>query len=123
MGSSLSRNFGRMQGVVLGTILPHVAYEWLGRCNPIDQTALGGFLFAYTFVALYVYLSSEEYGYIACLVAGFGASTLCQGCGHGYSMGMSSLGKSKSEIKDQVLSGQSGMYSHIEMSVLAVGVC
>lgn len=80
-GSMLKKNLGRLQGVVIGTIFPHLFYDWFSECYVTHMTTLAIILFVFEWIALYVYYSSEDFGYVGCLVGGFGASALCQGCG------------------------------------------
>eukprot|EP00928_Gymnodinium_smaydae_P014266 TRINITY_DN15199_c0_g1_i2.p1 TRINITY_DN15199_c0_g1~~TRINITY_DN15199_c0_g1_i2.p1 ORF type:complete len:893 (-),score=191.68 TRINITY_DN15199_c0_g1_i2:85-2763(-) len=80
-GAMLKKNIGRLQGVVLGTVFPHLFYDWFNTCSETSAVALAFVLFFYEWMALFVYFSSKDAGYIAVLVAGFGANAMCQGCG------------------------------------------
>mmetsp|Transcript_85846 Transcript_85846/g.243408 ORF Transcript_85846/g.243408 Transcript_85846/m.243408 type:complete len:1053 (-) Transcript_85846:129-3287(-) len=81
VGSMLKKNLGRLQGVVIGTIFPHLFYDWFSECSVSHNCTLAIILFFFEWLALYVYYSSEDFGYVGCLVAAFGASAMCQGCG------------------------------------------
>jgi len=80
-GSMLRRNLGRLQGVVIGTIFPHLFFDWFSECSFAHEFTLVVILFFFEWISLYVYFSSEDFGYVGCLVGAFGASALCQGCG------------------------------------------
>jgi len=80
-GSMLKKNLGRLQGVVIGTIFPHLFFDWFSQCIFSHELALGIILFLFEWMSLYIYYSSEDFGYVGSLVGGFGASALCQGCG------------------------------------------
>lgn len=80
-GSMLKRNMGRFQGVVIGTIFPHLFFDWFSECNWTHEITLVVILFLFEWISMYVYYASEEYSYVGCLVGAFGANALCQGCG------------------------------------------
>jgi len=80
-GSMLKKNLGRLQGVVIGTIFPHLFFDWFSECSFVHELTLVVILFFIEWISLYVYFSSDDFGYVGCLVGAFGASAISQGCG------------------------------------------
>jgi hypothetical protein len=80
VGSALAKNLGRLQGVVLGTVVGKLVWAFLGWCTWWGYIALCGALFGWNFLCLYVYYDSPKYGGIACLLAAFGSANFLVGC-------------------------------------------
>mmetsp|Transcript_91612 Transcript_91612/g.231111 ORF Transcript_91612/g.231111 Transcript_91612/m.231111 type:complete len:872 (+) Transcript_91612:72-2687(+) len=82
IGSAMVKNLGRVQGVVLGTVVGQIAHATLGSCEAWSIGALALVLFFYSCITLFTYYSSTDYAYLACLLAAFGGSgMLSGGCG------------------------------------------
>jgi len=80
-GSALLKNLGRLQGVVIGNIVPHFIREMLGEsCDPFQLVVRCTTLVCFEVMANYVYYSSPAFGYIGCLVAAFAAPNLIYPC-------------------------------------------
>merc|ERR1719235_2824148 len=80
VGSSLVKNLGRLQGVVLGTVVGKLVWAITGWCTWWGYIALCISLFSWNFLCLYVYYDSPTYGGIACLLAAFGSGNFLVGC-------------------------------------------
>mmetsp|Transcript_21892 Transcript_21892/g.49932 ORF Transcript_21892/g.49932 Transcript_21892/m.49932 type:complete len:897 (-) Transcript_21892:157-2847(-) len=80
-GSALLKNLGRLQGVVIGNIVPHFIREMLGEsCDPFQIVTRCVTVLLFEVAANYVYYSSPAFGYIGCLVAAFAAPNLIYPC-------------------------------------------
>merc|ERR1719272_2931805 len=80
VGSAIAKNLGRLQGVVLGTVVGKLVWALLGWCTWWGYIALCAALFGWNFLCLYVYYDSPKYGGIACLLAAFGSGNFLMGC-------------------------------------------
>mmetsp|Transcript_22031 Transcript_22031/g.53639 ORF Transcript_22031/g.53639 Transcript_22031/m.53639 type:complete len:859 (+) Transcript_22031:126-2702(+) len=82
MGSAVERNLGRMQGVVLGLVIPAIALHLLDSCNGgMGTLAFLGFVFLLEVLALYIYqAASPRFAYIAMLTAAFAAKSFFVPC-------------------------------------------
>merc|ERR1719263_448206 len=80
VGSALPKNLGRLQGVVLGTVVGKLVWAFFGWCTWWGYIALCAALFFWNFLCLYVYYDSPTYGGIACLLAAFGSGNFLVGC-------------------------------------------
>jgi len=82
VGSAMVKNLGRIQGVVLGSIIGQIVHALFESCEPWSVTSLTVCLFLYAVATLFTYYHSTEYSYIACLLAGFGCGQMMAGgCG------------------------------------------
>jgi hypothetical protein len=91
LGSAMVKNLGRVQGVVLGTVVGQIAHAMLESCEAQSIGFLALILFCYSCITLFTYYSSTQYSYIACLLAAFGGQTMLSG-----GCGMHSLDKGSS---------------------------
>jgi len=80
VGSAIAKNLGRLQGVVLGTVVGKLVWALLGWCTWWGYIGLCAALFGWNFLCLYVYYDSPKYGGIACLLAAFGSGNFLVGC-------------------------------------------
>mmetsp|Transcript_113107 Transcript_113107/g.259219 ORF Transcript_113107/g.259219 Transcript_113107/m.259219 type:complete len:472 (-) Transcript_113107:29-1444(-) len=82
LGSAIERNLGRMQGVVLGVILPAIVLHQLPSCSGGMGTMLFLLIvFVFEAMAIYIYQSaSSRFSYIAMLTAAFAAQSFFQPC-------------------------------------------
>jgi len=81
VGSKLQKNIGRITGVVIGNIVPHILQQMMGQsCNPVRISLQGLALFSWVFMTFTIYMTSPEYGYITCLAAAFGGMGLTYPC-------------------------------------------
>mmetsp|Transcript_74699 Transcript_74699/g.144561 ORF Transcript_74699/g.144561 Transcript_74699/m.144561 type:complete len:1086 (-) Transcript_74699:195-3452(-) len=87
-GSMLKKNMLRLQGVVLGTIFPHLFYDWFRDCSVQQETMRALLLFIFECLALYVYYSSKEWAFVGMLTGAFGARAMSLPCEHERSAGM-----------------------------------
>lgn len=80
-GSALLRNLGRLQGVVLGNILPHILMQMTGSdCWAPRIIVQGALLVAYMLLTNYIYYASATMGFIGGLAAAFGGPILVFTC-------------------------------------------
>jgi len=80
-GSALQKNLGRLQGVVVGNIVPHLFLRIIGSsCNPIRISVQGAFIVLWETLTCYIYYSSPVYGYIGMLAAAFAMSNVVVPC-------------------------------------------
>mmetsp|Transcript_35721 Transcript_35721/g.93452 ORF Transcript_35721/g.93452 Transcript_35721/m.93452 type:complete len:861 (+) Transcript_35721:72-2654(+) len=86
-GSALLKNLGRMQAVVLGLVLPLVVIGVLPVCAPAGKIILFALAFCFFAACLYVHLAAGQsgpnhvqYGFLAMLMAAFGATAFFQPC-------------------------------------------
>mmetsp|Transcript_6692 Transcript_6692/g.14447 ORF Transcript_6692/g.14447 Transcript_6692/m.14447 type:complete len:862 (-) Transcript_6692:122-2707(-) len=86
-GSALLKNLGRMQAVVLGLVLPLVVIGVLPVCSPLGKIILFVLAFCFFAACLYVHLAAGQsgpnhvqYGFLAMLMAAFGATAFFQPC-------------------------------------------
>jgi len=83
IGSMIHKNLHRLLGVVLGKVLPIIItwlvlfFDCLSNTRFIIQ-ALTTWLYVYIFT--YVYYVSDMWGYVGCLIAGFGVYQLLVPC-------------------------------------------
>mmetsp|Transcript_60974 Transcript_60974/g.108362 ORF Transcript_60974/g.108362 Transcript_60974/m.108362 type:complete len:934 (+) Transcript_60974:68-2869(+) len=80
LGTSMRKNLGRLQGVVLGQVFGQIAYVLFAWCSVAGHVKVGASLFLWEALALYTYYSSVEFGYTACLMAAFAPKNLLHGC-------------------------------------------
>jgi hypothetical protein len=80
VGPALAKNLGRLQGVVLGTVVGKLVWAILGWCTWWGYIGLCCALFGWNLLCLYVYYDSPKYGGIACLLAAFGSGNFLVGC-------------------------------------------
>merc|ERR1719272_1540870 len=66
VGSAIAKNLGRLQGVVLGTVVGKLIWAIAGWCTWWGYIALCAALFGWNLLCLYVYYDSPKYGGIAC---------------------------------------------------------
>uniref|UniRef100_A0A7S2JJ34 Uncharacterized protein n=1 Tax=Zooxanthella nutricula TaxID=1333877 RepID=A0A7S2JJ34_9DINO len=83
VGSAMVKNLGRIQGVVLGTVVGQLVHATLGAsCDTLGLAAVALCLFLYGVLTLFTYYNSTQYSYIGCLLAANGCGTmLLGGCG------------------------------------------
>jgi len=84
-GSAIQKNLHRVLGVMLGKFFPILigAFLYLLPCDSVYRSIIhGSTLFLFILSATYVYYSSQTFGYMACLIAGFGVYPLMQPCKH-----------------------------------------
>jgi len=63
-GSALAKNFARIQGVVIGTVVGQMAYAIFARCTVVHLTALSVLLFVLTALSFFIYFHSESYSFV-----------------------------------------------------------
>lgn len=80
IGSSMTANLNRLQGVVLGVVIGELMFSLLGWCTPWAWIALSVFLIAWVSVTLFAYFNSEVYSTMGCLMAAYGAQQMLMGC-------------------------------------------
>mmetsp|Transcript_19354 Transcript_19354/g.44561 ORF Transcript_19354/g.44561 Transcript_19354/m.44561 type:complete len:838 (-) Transcript_19354:80-2593(-) len=82
VGSALERNLGRMQGVVLGLVLPAIVMSQVPTCSGGIGTAVFlVIIFGFEAVCLYIFFSaSARYAFIGMLTAAFAAQSFFQPC-------------------------------------------
>lgn len=82
-GSAIIKNLGRLQGVVLSAVVPHLIANIQGSsCDPAIVCLKLFSVFAWELLTNYIYMSSTSYGYIGCLCAAFALGTLIYPCQH-----------------------------------------
>jgi len=81
VGSAMVKNLGRIQGVVLGSIVGQIVHSLFDSTDTWSVVTLAGCLFVYALVTLFTYYSSEQYSYLGCLLAGFGCGQMLIGTG------------------------------------------
>jgi len=83
IGSMMKKNTHRLLGVVLGKVLPFVA-TWVLFYTPCFSNlrffAQMILLWIYIFTFTYIYYASPFWGYVGCLIAGFGCYQLLLPC-------------------------------------------
>jgi len=80
-GSAMQKNLGRLQGVVVGNVIPHIVVQLFGTfCSTRTTVIRMVSLVLWEIFANYIYYGSQAYGYIGCLAAAFGASVLVTPC-------------------------------------------
>lgn len=80
-GSALQKNLGRLQSVVVGTIMPHLVSNLLGLSCYGPRIALQALvIFAWEHLCIYIYFSSPAFGGLACLTAAFSLSNIIYPC-------------------------------------------
>jgi len=80
-GSALQKNLGRLQGVALAQIFPHIYARILGTgCDFMRVAFLGFGIFIWELFTNYIYYSSPAFGYIALLAGALGAPILVYPC-------------------------------------------
>lgn len=80
VGSALTKNLSRLQGVVLGIVSGQVAYALLGWCVWWGYLSVAVALYFWTLVSVFVYYNSSQFSTVGLLLAVFGAAGLLQGC-------------------------------------------
>jgi len=80
IGSAMKQNLGRLQGVVLGTIVGQLVYAVFGRCEWWGYLATGVILWSWVSITLFTYYDSTKYAGVACLISAFGAQNFVLGC-------------------------------------------
>lgn len=80
VGSALTKNLSRLQGVVLGIVVGQVGYALLGWCVWWGYISVAFALYLWTLLAVFVYYNSVQYSTVGLLLAVFGSAGLLQGC-------------------------------------------
>jgi len=80
VGSALTKNLSRLQGVVLGIVVGQVGYALLGWCVWWGYISVAFALYSWTLIAVFVYYNSAQYSTVGLLLAVFGSAGLLQGC-------------------------------------------
>jgi len=82
VGSAVVKNLGRIQGVVLGSIIGQIVHAFFESCEGWSVASLAACLFLYAVATLFTYYNSTDFSYLGCLLAGFGCGQmLLGGCG------------------------------------------
>lgn len=84
-GSALTKNLGRLQGVVLGTVVGQILYSFFGYCTAWGYMSIASCLAIWNVMALFIYYNSQDYSYVGLLLGVFGSKGLLQGCQSGVS--------------------------------------
>lgn len=79
IGTSVVKNLGRIQGVVLGSFAGQILRSVSASCDPLGVASLTSTIFFYACCTLFVYYGTKEYSSIACLMAAFGCRELMGG--------------------------------------------
>eukprot|EP00930_Biecheleria_cincta_P079699 TRINITY_DN6760_c1_g1_i5.p1 TRINITY_DN6760_c1_g1~~TRINITY_DN6760_c1_g1_i5.p1 ORF type:complete len:862 (+),score=143.73 TRINITY_DN6760_c1_g1_i5:352-2586(+) len=80
IGSSMTANLNRLQGVCLGVVVGELMYALLGWCSAWAWICLSAFLITWVSMTLFAYYNSEVYSTMGCLMAAFGAQQMLRGC-------------------------------------------
>jgi len=80
IGSAMTKNLGRLQGVVLGTIVGQTFYQLFGWCTWWGTLLSFATLFGWVYLTLFVYYNSKQYSFLGVLLAAFGASNMLKSC-------------------------------------------
>merc|ERR1719443_2404120 len=80
VGSAVTKNMGRVQGVVLGCVFGQLLYALFAWCYWWGYMVIGITVFVWLLSTLFVYYNSADFGYIGCLMAAFGTKYMLQGC-------------------------------------------
>jgi len=80
VGSALTKNLSRLQGVVLGIVVGQIGYALLGWCVWWGYISVAVALYSWTLVSVFVYYNSAQYSTVGLLLAVFGSAGLLQGC-------------------------------------------
>jgi len=82
IGADIQKDLGRLQGVVLATVIPLQAHSWLcsGVPHPANSVLCVLVVFLYCSSCAYVYYSSPLFGFIACLMLVIGVTNLAIPC-------------------------------------------
>jgi len=80
MGSAMKANLGRLQGVVLGTIVGQILYAVFGWCAWWGVLAMSTAVFSWTYLTLFMYYHSTNYSFLGILLAAFGTQNMLASC-------------------------------------------
>lgn len=80
IGSAMSKNLNRLQGVVLGTVFGQVVYALLAWCIWWGYLAIAVAVFIWAFASLFIYYNSQTYSSVGLLLGVFGVGGMLQGC-------------------------------------------
>jgi len=80
IGSAMSKNLNRLQGVVLGTVFGQVVYALLAWCIWWGYLAIAVAVFIWAFASLFIYYNSQTFSSVGLLLGVFGVGGMLQGC-------------------------------------------
>jgi hypothetical protein len=80
VGSAMTKNLARLQGVVIGIVLGNLLYAFLGWCYWWGHLLVGLALYMWTLLGLFMYFHSANYSTVGLLLAVFGAQALLRPC-------------------------------------------
>jgi uncharacterized membrane protein YccC len=80
VGSALSNNLNRLQGVVLGTVLGSLIWAFLAWCQWWAYITMTVTLYVWVLVSLFIYYHSAQYSTVGLLIGVFGAKAMIDGC-------------------------------------------
>jgi len=80
LGSAMKANLGRLQGVVLGTIVGQILYAVFGWCAWWGVLLISTAVFSWTYLTLFMYYNSTQYSFLGILLAAFGTQNMLASC-------------------------------------------
>jgi hypothetical protein len=80
VGSAMTKNLARLQGVVLGIVLGNILYALLGWCYWWGHLLVAVALYSWTLLGLFMYYHSENYSTVGVLLVVFGSQSLLRPC-------------------------------------------
>lgn len=80
VGSAMTKNLARLQGVVIGIVLGNLLYALLAWCYWWGHLAVAVALYLWTLVGLFMYFHSQNYSTVGLLLVVFGSSALLRPC-------------------------------------------
>merc|ERR1719399_181760 len=80
VGSAMTKNLARLQGVVIGIVLGNLLYALLAWCYWWGHLAVAVALYLWTLMGLFMYFHSTNYSTVGLLLAVFGTQALLKPC-------------------------------------------
>jgi len=82
LGSPITKNLSRLQGVILGTAIGSLIYLIIGvTCGPVQTIGMVLVLFIMVNFTFFLYMNSKENSYLAFLLVYYSTGRMIQGCG------------------------------------------
>jgi len=84
LGTGLTNNLNRLQGLVLGTVMGQMLYSLFGGCGHAYIVLMAFTLWIWLSATMFIYFHSATHGNMALFLAAWGSQNMLQGCTNKY---------------------------------------
>jgi len=103
VGSAVTGNLNRIQGLTLGTVIGQIIYSTLGGCSVMYLVMLSFAVFFWVATTMFIYFHSEKYSVIGLFLAAFGTQHMLDGCSEDFTRPGDTYGKIVTSVLSMVL--------------------